>query len=111
MSTRKSVRYKLPVNVFIDGHHCPVIDFSRTGAGLIKNEFDAKVNAEVEIIIVFPHKSGNEGWGVKCEIVRVDENKNFFAVDFVEDENFRKFFNEFIEYLRSENKLEMLKTR
>ena len=40
MSTRKSVRYKLPVNVFIDGHHCPVIDFSRTGAGLIKNEFE-----------------------------------------------------------------------
>ena len=40
MSTRKSVRYKLPVNVFIDGHHCPVIDFSRTGAGLVKNEFD-----------------------------------------------------------------------
>ena len=79
MSTRKSVRYKLPVNVFIDGHHCPVIDFSRTGAGLIKNEFEAVVNTEAEIIIVFPHKSGNEGWGAG-KIVRVDEIK-FFAVD------------------------------
>ena len=109
MTTRKSVRYKLPVHVFINGQHCPVIDFSRTGAGLIKDDFNAEINTEAEIIVVFPHTSGNEGWGINGKIVRVDEKNNFFAVDFVEDENFRKFFNEFIDFLRSEDKLEMLK--
>ena len=76
MTTRKSVRYKLPVHVFINGQHCPVIDFSRTGAGLIKDDFNAEINAEAEIIVVFPHKSGNEGWGINGKIVRVDEKNN-----------------------------------
>ena len=52
MTTRKSVRYKLPVHVFINGQHCPVIDFSRTGAGLIKDDFNAEINTEAEIIVV-----------------------------------------------------------
>ena len=60
MVTRKSVRYKVPMNVFYNGAHCPLIDFSRTGAGL---HFDKEAPPEgetVELMMVFPHRTGNE---------------------------------------------------
>jgi hypothetical protein len=37
--------------------------------------------------------------------VRVDEGKKFFAVDFVEDQNFKEFVNEFMSYMREERQL------
>ncbi|MGB0341799.1 MAG: PilZ domain-containing protein [Parvibaculales bacterium] len=105
MVTRKSVRYKVPMNVFYNGAHCPLIDFSRTGAGL---NFDKEAPPEgetVELMMVFPHRTGNEGWAVHANVVRVDEEKKFFAVDFVEDQNFKEFVNEFISYMREERQL------
>ena len=105
MVTRKSVRYKVPMNVFYNGAHCPLIDFSRTGAGL---HFDKEAPPEgetVELMMVFPHRTGNEGWAVPANVVRVDEGKKFFAVDFVEDQNFKEFVNEFMSYMREERQL------
>ena len=35
MTTRKKARFKVPINIFLNGEHYPIVDLSTGGAGVI----------------------------------------------------------------------------
>ena len=102
MTTRKKTRFKVPINIFIDGVHFPIIDLSTGGAGVVYEGEPPEMGAVLETQIVFPHKTGNEGWMISSTVVRIDESKNLLGIEFSEDAEFKKFLLEFLARMREQ---------
>ena len=100
-TTRKHVRRKLPIELFIKTKHYKLIDFSLGGAGA---NFDGKTDLEagnkIKVTLIFPYEGKNVGWEVTAEVVRVDNNKKFIAFQFIEDDDFKSFSLAFYEEMR-----------
>ena len=102
MTTRKKARFKVPINIFLNGEHYPIVDLSTGGAGVIYEGDPPEMGAELETQIVFPHKTGNEGWMIESTVVRVDPDKNLMGIEFGEDAEFKEFLLEFLAHMRDQ---------
>ena len=67
MTTRKKARFKVPINIFLNGEHYPIIDLSTGGAGVLFEGEPPEMGTVLETQIVFPHKTGNAGWKLACK--------------------------------------------
>ncbi|MEC7210187.1 MAG: PilZ domain-containing protein [Pseudomonadota bacterium] len=102
MTTRKKARFKVPINIFLNGEHYPIVDLSTGGAGVIYEGDPPEMGAELETQIVFPHKTGNEGWMIDSTVVRIDEDKHQMGLEFGEDAEFKEFLLEFLAHMRDQ---------
>jgi len=102
MTTRKKARFKVPINIFLNGEHFPIVDLSTGGAGVIYEGDPPEMGAELETQIVFPHKTGNEGWMIDSTVVRIDEDKHLMGIEFGEDAEFKEFLLEFLAHMRDQ---------
>ncbi|MDC3401728.1 PilZ domain-containing protein [Alphaproteobacteria bacterium] len=102
MTTRKSARFKVPINLFIDNVLCPIADLSLTGVGVTFTAPIPEIGSEITITMVFPHKTGQEGWEVRATVARFDERKKTLGLLFAEDEEFKAFLLEFLGHMRDE---------
>ena len=102
MTTRKKARFKVPINIFLNGEHYPIVDLSTGGAGVIYEGDPPEMGAELETQIVFPHKTGNEGWMINSTVVRIDEDKHLMGIEFGEDSEFKDILLEFLAHMRDQ---------
>ena len=47
MTTRKKARFKVPINIFLNGEHFPIVDLSTGGAGVIYEGDPPEMGAEL----------------------------------------------------------------
>ena len=100
--TRQHVRHKLPVQVFYEKQHLKLIDFSLGGAGAELGEAKPPESGKIiKLTLIFPYEGENVGWEISAKVVRVDEEKNFIAFEFVQDEKFKKFSLAFYDEMRN----------
>ena len=102
MTTRKKARFKVPINIFLNGEHVPIVDLSTGGAGVNFKGDPPEMGAVLETQIVFPHKTGNEGWMLESTVVRIDANRNLMGIEFGEDAEFKECLLEFLAHMRDQ---------
>ena len=56
MTTRKKARFKVPINIFLNGEHYPIVDLSTGGAGVIYEGDPPEMGADLKPRLCFPTK-------------------------------------------------------
>ena len=82
-TVRTHVRRKLPVEVFYDKNHMPLIDFSFGGVGVNFKEVAPPEQDNIRLTLIFPYQGKNVGWEVNAKVVRVDHKTKFAAFEFI----------------------------
>ena len=105
-TTRKHVRRKLPVELFVNKKHYQLIDFSLGGAGAnFEDTSPPEAGSNTKVTLIFPYEGRNVGWEVTAAVVRVDNEKKFIAFKFIEDDAFKEFSLAFYEEMRKQGRM------
>ncbi len=100
-TTRKHLRRKLPVHLFVNNKLYQLIDFSLGGAGAnYEDENPPEPGKQIKVTLIFPYNKKNVGWEVTADVVRVDKEKKFIAFKFIEDDDFKAFSLAFYDEMR-----------